>query len=278
MTDIPNFDVSVVIPITGINRKRHILTNLSFLMKQSHKNFEIILVEQIDCAIAGQRSKDIYYAKTSAHKHISIVNKINHKFNQPWMSNVGAQISKGKKLLFYDADICVQPNYIKKVTEFNEPFFFSWNKVVHLTKEVSKLVHKHKRLINDNNAKTYTPLHDGHAGYAVCVDRNFFFNELGCYNENFFDWGGNDNDISCRAKFLMKRKLPILPAPIYHLWHTRGYAKPSPTNRLLVFTTRMFPNEVTQRLKQTKLGNPDNPTLVNMDDLINTYKRRSPKR
>lgn len=260
--------ISVIIPLTGTNRKRHIITCIEMLRKQTYKDFEIILVEQINCSLLDAPTKDKYYQKAGADKYIAIENKINGKFNQPWMLNVGAKIAKGNQLLFFDVDIVTGPNYLKAVSEVDEPFFLAWKKCYHITKAKSEIIHKTKKIVKDKGAEVYTSSGRHYSGYAVCATRDFFFNTLGCYNESLFDWGGNDNEIAARAEYFMKKKTYQLEKPIFHLWHPRSYAKSNKYNRACVFTARRHPREVSNRLLKKKLGRPENPTLINIDDIL----------
>lgn len=259
--------ISVIIPVMGGNRQRNLSSCLHFLRQQEYKNFEVILVEQIGCVLGQFNSQKPVYQKAHVDKYVVIEDKKNKKFNQPWMSNVGAQISTGDLLLFYDVDLVVAPTYLKMVAEFNKPFFFAWNKIFHLTQNISDQIIKTKKLVRDPHAVVYTPGRKTYAGYSVAIERNFFFNKLGCYSENYLDWGGNDNDISARAFYLMGAEYKC-PHNIHHLWHPRTYAKASGANRQLVFATRRHPQQVIKRLLKTNLGNPKFPTFIPMRDLI----------
>ena len=262
--------ISVIIPITGANRKRHVVTCLRMLRNQTYKNFEIVLIEQINCELLEAPTKARYYKKSGADKYLAIENKINGLFNQPWMANVGAKIADGDQLLFYDIDIVTGPNYLKAVSEFPDPYFLAWKHCHHLTKEVSEVVHRKNKILKDKNATTYAASGTHYAGYTVCARRNFFFDTLGCYNENLFGWGGNDNEIAARAAHYMGHPARALPRPIFHLWHPRSYAKSNKNNRSCVFTARKYPKKVTERLRRKSLGNPKNPTLINLDDIAVT--------
>lgn len=263
--------ISVIIPVMGGNRQKNLADCLYFLRKQTYKDFEVILVEQIGCSLGQFYPKKPIYKKAHVDKYITIEDRQHRRFNQPWMSNVGANLSKGNLLLFYDVDLIIAPTYLATVAAFNKPFFFAWNKIFHLTKEVSEHIHKTKQLIRDPKATVYTPGRKTYAGYSVCIDRDFFFNKLGCYSENYLDWGGNDNDVSARAFYLLGKEYKC-QHNIYHLWHPRNYAKATGANRQLVFATRRHPQQVINRLLKIKLGNPKQPTFIKMKDLINAKR------
>lgn len=259
--------ISVIIPVMGGNRQKNLASCLYFLRKQEYKAIEVILVEQIGCSLGSFDSSKPLYKHAHVDKYITIEDKKNRKFNQPWMSNVGAKLAKGDVLLFYDVDLVIAPTYIKSVMDFNKPFFFAWNKIFHLTENVSNKIRNTKKLIRDPNAVVYTPGRKTYAGYSVAVERDFFFKKLGGYSENYLGWGGNDNDISARAFHLLRSEYKC-PHNIYHLWHPRSYAKASGANRQLVFATRRHPQQVIERLLKTNLGNPKFPTFIPMRDLI----------
>ena len=260
--------ISIIIPITGPSRIQHVTTCIALLRKQTYTNYEIILVEQIDCDIGNARSKQVLYKNSNADKHIVITNKINHMFNQPWMSNVGAMVANGDKFLFFDADVGVQKTYLQAVHDFPDPFFFSWQQCYHYTKHISAKIHKKRALLRDPNRTMYKAGIGGHAGYAVCATRDFFFGTLGGYIEDMFGWGGNDQEIMYRSSYFMKHKARALPQPIFHMWHGRSYAKASVMNRRLVRTARKYPDKVSNRLKKANIGKKSNPTRIPLSDIL----------
>lgn len=270
--------ISVIIPVVGNARRLNLETCIYFLRQQKNADLEIIIVEQVGCLLKDQNMGGPFYENLKGiDKYIKIRATRHNLFNQPWMSNVGAQEATGDKFLFYDLDLVTESNYIKAVADFNEPYFIAWNRVLHLTPEVSNAIIKRKVLIPDPQCQVIEPRWTHHCGYSVCIERKFFFETLGCYTENMLGWGGNDNEISARARYAMGKEIVPLPKPIFHLFHPRGYAKSNPGNRNLVFATRMFPGEVSRRLKATKLGNKDNPVIVPMKDLIDEMLTRRAK-
>jgi predicted glycosyltransferase involved in capsule biosynthesis len=261
--------ISIIIPITGKWRGNNLSTCLHFLNKQSYKDFEIILVEQINCKIGNQQSPEKFYCNAPVDKYIAITNKINYEFNQPWMANVGAKISSGKKLLFFDGDLLVRHCYLETLSKLDEPFIYAWDKCFHLSQTISNKIIKRKKLIMNNYTEEHRPAVRGHEGYAICIDRDFFFNKLGCYNENLFGWGGNDNEVAARARNILRIKpLKALREPLFHLWHPRNYTRS--TNTGFVMAARFFPRDVTKRLLNNinKLGNPKSPKIISIKDII----------
>lgn len=256
--------LSVIIPITGKWRANNLSICLEFLRRQTFKDFEVVLVEQINCGIARQRSKNTFFKNALVDKYIAITNSINHEFNQPWMLNVGAKLAEGEKLLFFDVDLIVRAHYLRNVYEFNEPFFYAWNACFHYTQRISNGVYRKKKLLKDPDAIKYTPGMQAHEGYAIGADRAFFFEKIGCYNENLFGWGGNDNEIAARVRHILGSPFKALPVPVFHLWHPRSYAKT--TNRKFVINARKFPQKIINTLLKHKLGNPNNPTIIQMEN------------
>jgi hypothetical protein len=252
--------IAVIIPVVGEWRRHNLEMALHFLHRQSFKDIEIILVEQTDCNIGGQRSKKCFFKDAPVDKYVAVSNTINHEFNQPWLANVGAQLANAKKLLFYDSDLVTRKHYLRNVNDFNEPFFYAWSRCVHYTQKISKKICNMKKFIEDPNATEHVAGVKAHEGYSVCADRDFFFERLGCYNENLFGWGGNDNEISARVRYILGRGINALPVPIYHLWHPRGYAKS--TNRKFVIAARQNPKRITNLLLEKSMGNVENPTLI----------------
>ncbi len=269
--------ISIIIPICGDHRIPYLHTVLDYVHKQNYTDVEIIVVEQINCTLGNMHIAGPYVTKDSRITKYQVIESKNHPvFNQPWMSNVGAKLSIGSKLLFMDSDIIIPPGYLQRISTTLFSFAFGFENIKFISRKDSK-----KILHGDQIELTYANLDHiyssgivvgQHPGHLVCVDRNFFINTVGYYSENYFGWGGNDNDLARRALHILNnpkyaRHTTRIPSDVFHLWHERGYAKSSPEVKALYYKTHYNPAEVTKRLLQKKLGNVKHPTFISMDNL-----------
>jgi predicted glycosyltransferase involved in capsule biosynthesis len=269
--------LSILLPIAGRNRKKYLDICIHFLKKQKFDNYEIILVEQVDCLLGNKRLGGPFYKNTTGiDKYIQIKDSNKNHFNQPWMENVGARYAKGKKLLFYDVDlICKDENYLEKIYEFDTPYFVAWNKMFCLTNKCSNNILCNTKVTNFSLENVYVSGMQKYAGvgFAVCIDKDFFFNKLGGYNENYLGWGGNDTDIAWRALNILKKEYKF-SIDLYHLWHEKSYAKNLIHKRKSIWlTTKNNPHKITKRLKNANLGNIKKQTFINVNDIYIEYKK-----
>lgn len=93
--------VSVIIPT--YNEEKDIVEALKSLQKQSYKNFEVIVVDD------GSTDKTIEIVKK--FKKVRVI-KGQHK-GPGFSRNLGAKKAKGKILVFVDADMTFEKNYLK---------------------------------------------------------------------------------------------------------------------------------------------------------------------
>jgi len=102
-----NLKVSVIVP--AYNEERNIRNCLSSLLNQSYKNFEIIVVDD------GSRDKtrEIVKEVSRKSKKIKLI-RGRHK-GAGAARNLGVKSAKGKILLFPDADMTFDRDYIKQL-------------------------------------------------------------------------------------------------------------------------------------------------------------------
>lgn len=124
--------VSVVIP--AYNEEKDILACLESLMKQSYKNLEVIIVDDG----SKDNTRKIVKSFGDRHKNVFLI-KNNHQ--GPGASrNLGAKKSKGEILVFVDADMTFDENYIKNLVR---PF--------QLYKDIIGTTHSYEVAINTDN-------------------------------------------------------------------------------------------------------------------------------
>jgi len=265
--------LSVIIPVTGENRKEHAKACVHFLRSQKDfDDYEVVLIEQVGALLGEERLGGPFYSNLlGVDKYLSIRGPGDNYFNQPWMANVGAKIASGNKFLFYDIDIVCPETYLKAVNDFKCQFFIAWKPMVAMNKDKSMQVMQTKKLTADvlDEAENHKPGVLDYAGFSVCVSKSFFFNKLGGYNENYLGWGGNDSDIAWRASKVFNVE-GILSHRLFHLWHPKEYSHFLRNKRRSIWlTTYKHPKKVNNKLVGVKreLGNPKSPTFIDIKDI-----------
>jgi glycosyltransferase involved in cell wall biosynthesis len=100
--------VSVIIPV--YNEEKDVVKCIESLAKQSHKNFEIIIVDD------GSTDKTLSIAKDTARKNKLILKTLRQNHQGPGKArNLGAKQAKGEILIFIDADMTFHRDYLKNL-------------------------------------------------------------------------------------------------------------------------------------------------------------------
>jgi len=221
---------------------------------QTFKDFEIILVEDTQ-----GRGMSQFPFKKKVDKVIVLSDPEMRKFNKAWVMNVGARYANSEHLIFQDADCQWGNDFIEKIWEKIQtgiPLFTCWS-IYHCLPG------------RDNPNLRICPITHVNAllGAFYC-NSNFFFNELGGYNENYFGYGAEDNDIWKRAKFLLT-EIPYMEYTIehnYHHWHPVDGA--NPLNKLrtkILDNTRTYPKQVIDKLLKIKVGDSREPKCIKLE-------------
>lgn len=230
---------------------------LARLMKsiksQTIKNFELIVVEQI---INGENK---FPYKDQVDKYITIKDPENRAFNKSWVMNVGARQASSINLLFHDADVIFESDFLEKVQSMINyfPLFECWSNFVTLTGKDNPFIRIHI-------PKSISCL----IGVWFC-NKDYFFKVLGGYNESYFGYGREDNDIWTRANYICNKHIPFLDytlTHVYHDWHPDNGANPynkndDDGNKRLAFVNKN-PKEIIDILVETDIGNPIKPRVI----------------
>ena len=246
--------LSLVIAYT-YSPDEHRLEGVDALMKsiesQKHRDFETILVEDVQ----GSISKFPFINKVD--KVIAITDPQKRKFNKAWVMNVGAKAASTDNLLFIDAEVSFGADFLECVSKFAEQhkFFNGWSKYVCMAGRDNP----HER--HHFFPKTITAMMG-----VFFSERNFFFNTIGGYNENFFGYGGEDTELYLRVDHVFNRRIPIMPYTIfhhYHHWHPKDSHDPLNPDRdnIVHASSNNFPATIT-KLSKAVLGNRLCPTLI----------------
>lgn len=117
---------SIIIPT--LNEESYLPKLLQSLLKQSSKDFEVIVVDGMseDKTIEKAEAFRVRFEKRNIPFHISSVSKRNVSFQR----NFGAELAKGSYFIFFDADVQIEKNYLphikKHIAEKESLFMTSW--------------------------------------------------------------------------------------------------------------------------------------------------------
>jgi len=255
--------ISIIIPATSAARVENVRTITAFLKRQTYRDFEVILVEQIDAKLGDIRTGGPHYDKLTVDRYLPLRAKHHNIFSPAWMCNCGVKHARGNTLLFLDTDVVFDEKYLSRVSNCPHPFFFSFKKAIHLTEEATKTVRATCKVTKADlaGATAYPAGALEHPGYAPCAQKSFFTGRLGAYNENYLGWGGLDNDIAWRARHIMGQD-HMLASNIYHMWHPRKHAV---TVNYIMQTWRFTwkKTQQAQKLLQNRpWGDPNGPILI----------------
>jgi len=261
--------LSVIIPAHGKDRTSNLQTLLAILNNQNGiRRFQTIIVEQQ--VTLGES----FHASRECSLHVGIPPQ-DLGFNKNWCMNVGARLSKYDRLLFLDVDFVVDNEYLSKVYRFsklkknrNIKWFLGWNQLYYLKKDESEKIRQLKNFGSNPNNSAMGPGVYGACGSAVFSEKEWFFDKFGGHHENYYGWGGDDNDGAFRAFKLHDNKFNIMPAVVKHLQHSRTRESSSRNNQHQWWMTQKYPIEICNRIIKSIPGNPKHPNHVDLKGLI----------
>ena len=248
--------LSVIIPMGGEDqkgrRRRNLVETLGCIEEQTYRDFEVILVEEVF-------NGNIMFEDLTVDKYIKVEGL--KLANRSWTRNVGANAAEGDRFLQIDGDILFDVDYFQRILGVKCPYFTAWSTCYRLTQMGAEeyALNREYNILYNNRDPFYGAIHPsvlGAAGFASSFKRDFYFNKLGGYNENFMGWGGEDNDVALRSVSLSGR-LTSLDYTIYHQPHgdRRG-------GNNEFESTKKDPIGLTEKLKMVKLGKIEGPTRV----------------
>jgi predicted glycosyltransferase involved in capsule biosynthesis len=249
------------------NRLEGLRALMQSIKSQTYKNFETIVVEDTQ----GRKESSFPFGN-EVNKVITITDPEHRKFNKSWIMNVGAREAATDNLLFIDSEISFGLDFLQKVIEFaqNKQFFNCWSEYICMVGRD-----------NPNERRHFFPKTIRAMIGIFFSKRDFFFNVLGGYNENYFGYGGEDNDIFHRAKFIFENNnikyeenfwerfettIPVMNYTIYHHyhhWHPPEGPNPLCPNREdILINTFKNTQKIIDKLIKTNIGNLKCPTLI----------------
>ena len=255
-----NIPFSIIIPwkFGSVQRYKSLRHMVDCLIKQDTETkampirYEILLVEQNTNSITPELCLP--------YRHI-LLNTEHEAFNKSWCMNVGARNAKYNDLLFMDADSLFGSDFLKTVRHYvnitstsRNNIMFCWNYLIALYGKDNPV----SRHIRPDMTRAM-------GGIWYC-DKNFYFNKLGGMNENYFGYGGEDNDVFERALFLLEHTPSVIPYPLAHQYHDWEKQADRAINYFEI--TRANPDKVIQRLITAGIGKIEDVTLIDMEDLL----------
>lgn len=262
--------LSIVIPTGGNDdlRNRNFKECLKCINQQSFKDFEVIVVEQ---TLDGN-----FYKNSSDYKHIQIKDPLNRGFNLSWCRNVGAREAQGEIIVLMDSDFVFENDYFLRISEFTGEFAagaetYYWCNREEPTSEWLRTGDYNR--LRERGADWRDPVFKFRSmtrgcGYGAILvyNRDWFWNVLGGYNENFFKYGWEDKAATETIKFLLGKndeELSRIPYDAFHLFHLNKDPRNLKTNEdLFNRFTNMDQIELTERIKKEGVGKKEMPSII----------------
>ncbi len=253
--------LSVIIPLYGFQYQREdALQNLFnqlddqdlIIDDSGNKNFEVIFVEQTcEQGVHSNIPHKPYI------KHITLPAQTNG-FNKSWCMNVAANQASTDDLVFLDVDMIFDSTYFSRINAHKSSlrYFTCWSYII-------------QQPGKDNPAARVVFTERTHTAGGCFFTKRSFYWEVGGMNENYFGYGGEDNDMWIRVNRRLgpynRPNITYMDFTLEHWYH--DWAAPSPDRLDILGRTNRHSNEVTKRLKATQLGKPEGPTTIDVSDL-----------
>jgi glycosyltransferase involved in cell wall biosynthesis len=267
--------LSIILPTGGNDhlRNRNFNECLLAIKGQKFTDYEVIVVEQ---------SLDGNFYKSSNpilnYKHIGIKDPQNRGFNLSWCRNVGAREAQGEIIVLMDSDFVFESDYFTIISEFKGEFAagaetYYWCNTEEPTSEWLRT--KDFNLFRRRGAGPrdavfqFRSMSRGCGYGAILVyNREWFWESMGGYNENFFRYGWEDKATTEMIKSLLDRddeSMLRIPYEAAHLSHRSKDVRNLNTNEALFYKfTRMNQSELSIIIKESCVGKRSEPTVINV--------------
>jgi glycosyltransferase involved in cell wall biosynthesis len=202
-TETDKFTVSVI--LTVYNRKRLVTRAIDSILKQTYKNYEVIIVDDG----STDNLEEILFPILKEHSNFKYIRHSNRK--TAYSLNTGILNSTGKYITFLDSDDEYMNEHLK--TRIN---FFKKHKKVDLIYSSATLVGDEKDFYVPDARNTSKKIH-----INDCVIGATFFGKKKVFTEleGFKDMYSYDSDFHKRAKKKFKVKKIDVPTYIYYRNH-----------------------------------------------------------
>lgn len=259
---------SLIIPWRSGNpiRERHLENVIRCIKLQNHNTvFELIVIEQMkknEFKDHHERTIKII-PRATIHNWVRYVQAFNESdyFNKSWLMNIGAVLANYQYLIFIDADTLFEKDFLDKVQSYidaniQNKMFMCWDELIAMEGK-------------DNPRRRFIrPPMTVALGGIWCAERQYYFSEFGGMCENFWGYGGEDNEAYERAVLLLDIPTPNFHMMRYTLTHQyHDWEKPHNDATSLFLKCRAHSLEICKRIKERGIGRLDAPSLIRLDDL-----------
>lgn len=258
--------ISVITSIYGNATERAVnfLNLLACVRRQDYSDYELIVVEQHGSEAPVWASA----AELAGARYQAIQSP---DFSWEWERNVGARMAKGDIFLFFDADIIFPDDYFRFVLDnFNSDFAVGWNRGIWLTKKGKEQYLRDRKYKTEWDEDCWYQIRGEdmqNLGLSAVFRREFFWDVLGGWSENYWDKGRGDSDMHRRATVaagdVAQPRDYRLPFTILHSFHDARKTQP-PEIEDVFSVTWAHPMEVSRRLVAAKLGKLESRTPIDL--------------
>lgn len=267
--------ISVVLPCAGNDqlRNRNFSHCVKSILDQNFEDYEVIVVEQ---SLDGNFYKD--GVKAAGFKWIGIKDPMDRGFNLSWCRNVGAREAKGEKLILMDADMSFDPDYFNSVAVDNNNFaggaqtyHWIWDENVTKIFDTNRdfeFVYNYGQGGPRDSVFRFTPFTKGCGYGAILVyNRDWYWNELGGYIEDFFRYGWEDKAAVELVRHLLNIEnvelLPKIQHQVIHLsHHAKDFGNINQNELLYRRVENGNKNDIISRLRSQKNGDINYPCTI----------------
>lgn len=202
-------EISFVIPFRGEDRLPQLRLVVASLLAQEEVRVECIVVEQADVAVTTELPPGVRHLHLP-HPDDSI------GWRKSWAVNVGVETARGDIVVCHDADILAPSGYAREIRRWIGEQGFE---AAHLEHLLFRLDREHTaRIAASRVVRPGAPEEISYnwPGGTLAIRRDAFF-RIGGFDEDFVDWGGEDNEFRDRCSVLLRYNFGYLP--FIHLWH-----------------------------------------------------------
>ncbi len=203
-------DISFVIGHRGRERLPLLLATLRSIAGQSAVRPECIVVEQ---SPAPEVKQDL----PSWVRYVHDASPAELPYNRARTFNMGARVASSHFLVFHDNDMLVPRDYSIEMLRLAAE---GWE-VINLKRFIFYLDETTTQTIVSGTRRlsAATPMsviQNAEGGGTLGCSRSAFV-DIGCWDDEFVGWGGEDNEFWERA--VTRRFWPYAYCPFVHLWH-----------------------------------------------------------
>ncbi len=210
-------EVSFVLPHRGKDRLPLLKFVISSILAQEGVSVECIVVEQNTVQEISGLPDDVRYVHLPHPEDPA-------GWHKSWAFNNGVRMARADIVVCHDSDILVPMYYareiVKRISE-------AGNEVAHLHRFLfclDKLSTKNTLNLQDRVSLTRSPVRvrQHWKGGTLAITRKAYF-RIGGFDEEFVNWGGEDDEFFDRCVTLKSFRRGYLP--FIHLWHDSQQSK-----------------------------------------------------